>query len=615
MMNLSAQIPFFTAFRRTRFSAGLKAAVVLTVLLLAGSYTAAAQPLTITTTVLPRATAGTEYSATLTATGGSQPYTWTANSSLPPGLTLSSAGAVTGTPTSTGEFEFSVTVRDAFLTTASARISLVVQTAQLAITTMPPLFTGVVGEPYVQVFTATGGVTPYTWSVVSGDTGDLTLDPATGALQGVPQSAGTLSFVIMVRDHAGASSSRAFEITVNPPSLTIVTGSTLPDGAVDVAYSQKFSAVGGAPPYTWTMTAGSVPGLTLSGDVLSGTPMTAGTFHFTLRVADSGDLTATKSFTLTVAPAALRITTPSPLPDALLGSAYSQQITAEGGMPPYRWSATGLPQGLSIDTDSGLISGTAESAGEFSFTIRVLDSVQSSATDLFSVKVALPPVPPATVTGLPAVADPASQYSLQVSIASSYAVDISGQALLSFSPDSGGGDKTIQFASGGTTANFTIPAGSTEAVSDVPLALQTGTVAGEITVSLRLHAGGQDITPSPAPETRTRIDRAAPVIHSVRVERESGRLSILVTGYSTAREVTKATYHFTASPGETLQVSEVTTPVETFFNTWFQNPTSSDFGSQFVLTQPFKIDGNVNGVIPQSVTLTNRLGSVTFEIK
>ena len=80
------------------------------------------------------------------------------------------------------------------------------------------------------------------------------------------------------------------------------------------------------------------------------------------------------------------------------------------------------------------------------------------------------------------------------------------------------------FAGGGTTVNFTIPAGGTAIQFDSPLALQTGTVAGTISVTLRLQAGGIDITPSPAPALNSQVNRAAPVLRDVQFTRSAARL-------------------------------------------------------------------------------------------
>ena len=573
--------------------------------------------LKITTTSLPSGTVGQAYSQQLAASGGAPPYQWGPAQGLQPGLQLSSSGVISGTPTAAGSSSLTIQVTDSAKTSTTGQIQLVVQPATLTITTVPPLFTGTVGTSYAQPFSASGGQTPYTWSITSGNTDGLTMDPVSGNLAGTPQAAGTFSFTVQVKDSLGTAATGSFSIVVNPPSLTITVGSALPAGAVGVSYSQKLpvQANGGTPPYTWSL---SNPPAGLSFDpttlLLSGTPTTAGTFSFTIQVADSTLLTATKTLSLTIAPQGLNITGSRQLPDGLLNAAYSQQLTATGGQPPYRWSANGLPTGLSINPSTGQITGTPTAAGSFAIAITVSDTTLANFSDRFTMNVALPTPPPVTFSGLPATVSPAQQYSLQVSIGAPYPAPITGQAILSFSPDTGPTDRTIQFASGGTTANFTIPTGSTTA--DTPLAIQTGTVSGTITVSLRLQAGGVDITPSPAPTVTSQIVRAAPVIRSTQVNRSGSTLNVVVTGYSTAREVTQAVFTFSAASGQTLQASAstVTIDVSNLFGNWFVDPANSQFGSVFVYTQPFTIQGDVNAVIPVSVTLTNRVGSVSANI-
>jgi len=574
--------------------------------------------LTITTaSSLSPGTASQPYSQTLGVTGGTPPYNWTASPGIPPGLAInSSTGVVAGTPTTAGSFSFAVQVADSKGQIATQNFTVTINPPPLTITTVPPLFNGTVGTPYLQTFSASGGTKPYVWSISSGNAGGLTLDPNSGALQGTPQTAGTFTFTVQVADSTGRRVSSSFSVTVTPPSLTIVTGASLPPGTVGMNYSQSFSVVGGTQPYAWSLSSGSVPGLTFDANqvVLAGTPTAPGTFTFSLQARDAGGLSATRSFSVTINPATLAITTGTQLSDSVLGAPYSYQMSASGGVAPYTWSANGLPDGLAIDPNSGIIGGTVGAAGAFSFAVRVIDSARSSATNQFRINVNLPPVPTISISGLPSTSGPAQQFGLQISLASPFPAPLSGQAILTFSPDVGGGDGTIQFSTGGTTANFTIAAGSTAATSAAPLAVQTGTVAGTINITLRLQAGGLDVTTTPAPAILAHVDQAAPVIQSVEVSRSANSLSIRITGFSTAREVTQAAFTFSAVPGQTLQVSQITIPVDTLFGSWYQDPANNAYGSQFILTQPFAIQGDSSAVLPQTVTLTNRKGTTTYSI-
>src|ERR1019366_1113752 len=179
--------------------------------------------------------------------------------------------------------------------------------------------------------------------------------------------------------------------------------SSLPAGTVGVAYSQALSASGGSPPYSWAVASGALPaGVSLSaGGTLSGTPGTAGSSSFTVRVTDSASVSATAALSLAINPPALRITTSS-LPAGTVGVAYSQALGASGGSPPYSWSvASGsLPAGLSL-VAGGTISGTHGTARSSSFTVRVTDSASVSATAALSLAIN-PPALGITTSTLPA---------------------------------------------------------------------------------------------------------------------------------------------------------------------------------------------------------------------
>ena len=173
--------------------------------------------------------------------------------------------------------------------------------------------------------------------------------------------------------------------------------------------------------------------------------------------------------------------------------------------PPYRWTSSGLPTGLAINSTTGQISGTPTAAGTFGIAITVSDSALANIADRFTLVVNLPSAPGVSISGLPSSSAAAQQYTLRLETDAVYPAPINGQAILSFSPDTGPADRTIQFSTGGTTATFDIPTGSTSA--NVPLAIQTGTVSGTITITLRLEAGGIDITPSPAPTITSQVAR------------------------------------------------------------------------------------------------------------
>jgi large repetitive protein len=342
-------------------------------------------PLTITTSALSAATVGAVYSQALAATGGVRPYSWSVSSgTLPTGITLSSTGVLSGTPGASGSFSFTVRVGDAGSQSATQALTLQVG-ASLTVTTtgLPP---GTIGSAYSSQLTAAGGTAPYSWVITSGTLpAGLNLSSA-GLVSGTPTVAGSSTFVVQVSDGSARTATQALTLTIIS-SLDIAT-STVPDGTVGTSYSQQLSATGGTPPYTWSVTAGSLPdGLTLgAGGLLSGTPTAPGSFSFTAGVADAGAGSATQPLTLVVV-APVSITTTS-LPPATSGVAYSQAMAAAGGSAPYTWSvaAGALPGGLTLSS-AGELSGTPAPAGDYSFTLRVVDGGSRVASQALTITV------------------------------------------------------------------------------------------------------------------------------------------------------------------------------------------------------------------------------------
>jgi mono/diheme cytochrome c family protein len=192
--------------------------------------------------------------------------------------------------------------------------------------------------------------------------------------------------------------------TPAPAPLAIST-STLPGATVGTSYSQTLAASGGTTPYKWSVSAGSLPaGLALgSTGTISGKPTATGTSSFTVKVTDSATTaaTATKALSITVAAAGttspLSITTTS-LANGTTGTAYSQTLSATGGVPPYTWSYSGtLPAGIGL-TSAGSVTGTPTAAGTFSFTAKVADSKSTAATQALSITITAPAPTPMTAS-------------------------------------------------------------------------------------------------------------------------------------------------------------------------------------------------------------------------
>ena len=198
-----------------------------------------------------------------------------------------------------------------------------------------------------------------------------------------------------VRPNDGVFDLGAFEMTDGQVPNLVITTSSLPGGTVGTAYGAFVSATGGLAPYAWTIVAGSLPaGLSLNAasGAISGTPSMAGSSAFTVQVTDGqvpADVaTAALSITVAAAPAPnpLAITTTS-LPNARRNKNYNRTLAATGGTAPYAWAIIGgsLPPGLSLNANTGVISGRATTLGQYSFTARVADSQADPDTDRSAV--------------------------------------------------------------------------------------------------------------------------------------------------------------------------------------------------------------------------------------
>jgi hypothetical protein len=264
-------------------------------------------PLTVVTSSLPNGTVGTAYTqTTLSATGGTAPYTWSELELLPDGLTLSSAGVISGTPTAAGTFNVRVQVRDSLGSTAdSGTMPVVIASANTLRITTANLANGRIQVPYSATLAAAGGTAPYTFSISSGalPTG-LTLTGSTGTISGTPTVSGTFSVTFRVTDSlAATATSGSYQLVIDSARpLEIITVSPLNVGEVGDSYTRGLTATGGITPYTWAVSIGSLPaGLTLSSDgVISGTPSAQGTSTFTVTVTDSAANTTFKELALTI---------------------------------------------------------------------------------------------------------------------------------------------------------------------------------------------------------------------------------------------------------------------------------------------------------------------------
>jgi uncharacterized protein (TIGR03437 family) len=346
-------------------------------------------PLVIQTSSLTPATEGVAYGAAFSASGGTPPYSWS-SSGLPSWLTLSTAGQLSGTPPvgSAGPYTFTISAQDSASRFASVSFTLQVNPGPPSITTTSPLPHAKETTQVSIAFQVSGGAAPYTWTA-TGLPAFLSLSGA-GFLNGTPPlgSTGSVSFSVTVTDAKGKSATGTFTLPIDP-LLSITTTSSL-QATQGQSFSATFNASGGAAPYSFSATG--LPGWASmsSGGVVSGTPSrgSAGGSAFAVVASDAAGHTSSAPFALTVlAPnGGLTITTPSPLPMAGVGNYYQSTLGATGGAPPYRWSGSGIPDGLTLSS-AGLLSGTPSTAGDDTITAQVTDSNGNVAFQALDLRV------------------------------------------------------------------------------------------------------------------------------------------------------------------------------------------------------------------------------------
>jgi hypothetical protein len=352
---------------------------------------------------LPAGTVGAAYGpVTFTATGGTGTFSWSATG-LPNGLSInSSTGVLSGTPSagSQGAYNPQFTVTSG--STANVTKSLTINPAAtpLSITGPGSLSPGTVGVTYGSVsFSATGGSGGYTWTA-SGLPVGLAINLNTGLLSGVPAagSQGSYNPQFIVKDSSNNTALTALTLVISAASVNLsITGpGSLSPGTVGVTYgSVSFSATGGSGGYTWTAT-GLPNGLTinLNTGVLSGVPAAGsqGSYNPQFVVKDSSNNTALATLTLTInaTSTSLSIVGPGSLSTGTVGAAYGPvTFSATGGSGGYTWTATGLPNGLTINLNTGVLSGipAAGTQGPYNPQFIVKDSSNATATVLLSLTI------------------------------------------------------------------------------------------------------------------------------------------------------------------------------------------------------------------------------------
>jgi hypothetical protein len=342
--------------------------------------------ITLSPATLPSGAAGTAFSQTITASGGTLPDTFAVSTgTLPQGLTLSSAGNLSGTPSYGGSYSFTITATDSEGCTGSQAYTLTVAGCPLITISPTSLPTGTLNVAYNQTISASGGTAAYTYAVYAGTPPTGLSLSSSGVLSGTPSVFGTFNFTVTATDANTCTANQAYSVVISCPTIAL-TPTTLSNGTLNVAYSQSLTASGGSSPYTYLITSGGLPtGLNLSTTgVLSGSPTVAVTSSFTVTATDVGSCTGSHGYSLTInAPAN------TPISLTALGTAYTQNFnslvstgTGDSTKLPLGWlfRETGGNSQYTAGTGSSN-TGDTYSFGASSDSDRAFGGLQSNSLD------------------------------------------------------------------------------------------------------------------------------------------------------------------------------------------------------------------------------------------
>jgi len=339
----------------------------------ASAMTPAVPVVAIGPATLPDGVVTAPYSASLSGSNGTGPYSFSVMSgTLPPGVTLSPSGTVTGAPTRGGTFTFTVQA-----TSSGAGPGTRTYTVKVGLVVAPvgALPGGTTGVAYSQPLTATGSNPPVTWTITSGALPPGLKLGADGVVTGTPTQKGDFTFRATAADAAAATGSRTYTLSIGWPTL-VASPQVLPPAVRRVAYQGNLGVSGGSAPYSFAQVSGSLPaGLTLGADgTITGVPTGAsGTFDFTVAVTDHFGAQATLAYRLAYFAPTIVIG-PAQLGPAQAGLAFQAQLSAKGGSGPYRFDVVSgrLPKGVALHAN-GVLGGVPKKAGTYRFKVQVTD--------------------------------------------------------------------------------------------------------------------------------------------------------------------------------------------------------------------------------------------------
>ncbi|MBF0543564.1 MAG: putative Ig domain-containing protein [Candidatus Riflebacteria bacterium] len=354
--------------------------------------------LTITAEIPSSVIINTTMTGKYSALGGLSPYSFSLQEGfLPKGVALSSDGILSGKPTEIGSFTYIVKVLDSVgkstQIVSTLKVEAGIENSLIISTSSIPSWTNAFAT-YTATLSASGGLGELKWEILSGNIPPGLTFNTGGTLTGNPTSVGSYSFIIKVTDSMGKSSTA--EIKLNVVSDLIVSSSIATSMEANSSFSGLFGASGGVPPYSFLIISGNLPvGLSMESDgKISGTPTTAGTYAFSVRVTDSKGLTAEKSSSIQiVSPSVLApiptftIVLSSVSSTAYTEATYTANLQSQNGVAPISWmiSSGTLPTGISLSGNR--LSGIPQNSGTYFFDLTASDSIGKLASATFSIQV------------------------------------------------------------------------------------------------------------------------------------------------------------------------------------------------------------------------------------
>ena len=367
----------------------------------------------------PDGIVGTPYAVQLVGRGSCEPFFrfTVLRGALPSGLSLSSAGLLSGTPAQAGTWRFWVRAQDLrssdggpewCITADQADGEFVITVHPGVVVTTEAVAPGTIGTPYDLALSArtisgpnqllplpgcapgelASGSCPLAWSIVQGQLpAGLRLNPVTGQIWGTPTVEGAFSFVVRAALDDGRAGTRSLTIAVRQRLAIDARTPFAARGSptlweVGVRFAASLAATGGASTYSWSLAGGALPpGLAVAADgTVAGTPRAAGPFRATIQLEDGEGRTA-------AFPALFRIVTRLAIGTAALrpgkvGRVYRARLAATGGLAPRRWRVMSgsLPRGIRLDRSRGLLTGTPTRAGRYRVKFEASDRLRVRVT-------------------------------------------------------------------------------------------------------------------------------------------------------------------------------------------------------------------------------------------